>query len=740
MIWQRKASIAVAIVGVGLVGGVYIAIGTRQARVMPPPPKRVDPTAILETSGAVVQQVRGMKEDYQIKAQRQLLYAGGSSRSLDVEITVRGKEGRDFVMTAKEARGGEKNSTVDIAGAVTLTANDGFVLTTEHATFNDADGIIRAAGALAFHRGGMSGTGVGMTYDKNNDILTILDQAHVQFLDQAGAVTMQFDGGGATLTRRDHILFVDRNVHAVRGGQTIDAITAKARLTETDEQVTFIELRGNSRVVGGSSAFDSMSAFDIDLDYTDDGVSLERVRLSGKAAIALTGAQGAPGRQFFGETLKVGLDSGNNVTSIAGTGNVRLDLPGTTGTPRRSIRAATLEAAGPAGKGLENATFSENVEYQEDAAAAGGQPRVARSRSLTAALTSDAIANAVFTGAVTFTEQGLQAGAARAEYNPDAGSLDLSGAEAGGGPRVANQHACGAGAAGRPYVADQDVCIAADGLDVTLAGHHMVAKGTVKTILQPQRSGSNGKLPGLLNGQQAANANATALEYDGEHGSAIYSGDVQLWQGDTAIRAERIVLDRNNGDLLAASDAPDAARTSMTMDQGATLGRAQEIRYTDTTREIEYRYVQAAPRKPAASATATPDRPATPAAPAVRVTPVVSAQLSGPQGDLHGARIVMLLQKDKNQIDRLEAYDRVSLKLDARNASGGRLTYYAKDERYVMTGTSAAPVKVMEQCRESSGKTLTFFKSADRIIVDGNEERRTQTKSGGGPCPEPRSP
>ena len=31
------------------------------------------------------------------------------------------------------------------------------------------------------------------------------------------------------------------------------------------------------------------------------------------------------------------------------------------------------------------------------------------------------------------------------------------------------------------------------------------------------------------------------------------------------------------------------------------------------------------------------------------------------------------------------------------------------------------------------GKTLTFFKAADRIIVDGNEEIRTQTKSGG-PC------
>jgi hypothetical protein len=34
---------------------------------------------------------------------------------------------------------------------------------------------------------------------------------------------------------------------------------------------------------------------------------------------------------------------------------------------------------------------------------------------------------------------------------------------------------------------------------------------------------------------------------------------------------------------------------------------------------------------------------------------------------------------------------------------------------------------------------LTFFKAADRIIVDGNEEIRTQTKTGG-PCAAPSAP
>jgi LPS export ABC transporter protein LptC len=732
MIWQRKASIAVAAVGVGLAGAVYFSIGTRQARAVLPAPARLDPKAILESSGAVVQQVRGTKEDYQIKAMRQLAYEGGSSKSLDVEITIRDTGGRDFVITAKEARSGEKNSAIDISGAVTLKASDGFVLTTEHATFNDSDGIVRAEGALAFNRGGMSGTGIGMTYDKNLDILVILDQARVTFVDETGAQTMEFSGGGATLTRPEHVLFVERGAHVVRGDQTLEAVTAKARLTETDEQITHLELRGESRVAGGSKAFDAMSANDIDLDYSEDGTVLERVFLSGQGAIALTGDNGAQGRQFFGDTLNLRMDPGGVVTSVVGSGNVRLDLPATKTAARRSIRSRAIDATGGNGKGLETAKFADDVTYQEDPAKAGGQPRIVKARALTAAMADDAITNAIFTGSVTFTEQNMEARAARAEYNPQAGTLRLIGAEQGRAP----------------HVADQEVAIDADTIDVTLESHHMTAKGAAKTVLQPQRAGSNSKLPSLLDGKQSANAHANALEYDGKTGFASYVGDAQIWQGDTAIRGDRITIDRASGDLIASAKPGMTAYSTMTMTDGVTVGRAPEIRYTDAKREIQY-----APAP--ASTVRTQTAETGPAAPRVAATPLAPAsgpvvQLSGPAGNLVGGRIVVMLQKEKIEFDRLEAYDRIAMKVDTRNATGDRLTYYAADGRYVMSGIGGTPVKVVEvttgktslgvaTCRETTGKTLTFFKSTDRIIVDGRDEIRTQTKSGGVACPQPRT-
>jgi hypothetical protein len=108
-------------------------------------------------------------------------------------------------------------------------------------------------------------------------------------------------------------------------------------------------------------------------------------------------------------------------------------------------------------------------------------------------------------------------------------------------------------------------------------------------------------------------------------------------------------------------------------------------------------------------------------------------QLSGSQGDLRADRIELVLNRTGGGAERVEAYNRVSVRLDARVATGARLTFFAEEGRYLMSGASAIPVKVVEECREITGKTLTFFKSTDRIIVDGNEEIRTQSRRGA-PC------
>ena len=107
------------------------------------------------------------------------------------------------------------------------------------------------------------------------------------------------------------------------------------------------------------------------------------------------------------------------------------------------------------------------------------------------------------------------------------------------------------------------------------------------------------------------------------------------------------------------------------------------------------------------------------------------AYLKGPQGELRAWRIEVILTADAGKADRMEAYDDVTIQVEMKRGRSDRLTYYAEDERYVMTGSAIAPACAVDPNRASTGRTLVFYRSADKVLVDGNEETRTQTKSGG---------
>jgi LPS export ABC transporter protein LptC len=726
MNWQKRARIGVAVFGIAFALVVFFAIGEREKPAAAPPPTRLDPKAISETARGFLKRVTGTRQDYEVTFEHLLAYEDNNSKLANVRIDVRGKQGRDFVITGAEALANDKTREINISRNVKLVASDGFELTTDSASFRESDGIVRTPGTVAFKKGTMSGTGVGMTYDKNADVLTILDQAKVLMTDNGGNRTGEFASGSATLARQENYLALEKAVHALHGEQTIDADRAKASLTENEDKVTFIELRGSARVAGGSAGFDSMSARDIDLDYADDGQTIERVVLAGNGAMALKGKDGAPGRQMLGDSLTISLAPDGAVTSAIGRDGVQFDLPGSDTATARQVRAKQFDAVGEAGKGMTSAKFGENVEYREEKSKTA-PGRSARSQTLSVELDGDAISHAAFTGQVQFEEQGLKASAAEATYDPAKGTLHLVNADKGGGPRVA----------------DERISIESETIDVTLEGRKMIAKGNVKTLLQ-----GTAKTPGLLKKDQPANVSAANLTYEGDPGRAVYSGSAQLWQGETAIRGDTITIDQDKGALNAIG----SARSTLALSEGGTsIGRAEEIRYDDAARRVYYigkkaplAVVSATPPPPtpplpppaAPAPTAPAPAPATEAAPPLPIGPV-PAQMSGPQGDLRADRLVVVLAKDETRMERLEASGGVELRVDQRTATGARLTYHTIDDRYEIEGTTTIPVVVVEGCRETTGRTLTFFKSTDRIIVDGNEEIRTRTTSGG-PCPQPR--
>ena len=718
MNWQRRTRIGLAIFGAAVATVVYFSIGERRAPTAPVQVPRFDPNSQVEVEQGEAQRLRATVRDFSIKFARSLAYGDGSQKMFEVQITVNKADGRTYVVTADEAIAGKDQRQRQLTGHVVLKVSDGFELTTDRATHNQDDSIVRAPGAVAFSKGHMTGSGGDAIYDQTRDILTIAEQAKINMTDEKGQPTTDFSAGTAVLDRQQNTLTLDGQAHVLRNQQVIDADHVLTRLSDDEQIVQYIELRNNARVTGGTS-IDSMSARDIDMDYSDDGRALERVTLNGGAGVAMKGSSGA-GRQIVGEALDVRLAPDGAIIALIGRDKVRLDLPASGDTPAGSISADTLEGTGEAGRGLTTTDFRGKVEYRE-AGKRGAMDRIVRAQSLTAMLADDAISDATFKERVTFEDQGLRARAAEISYLPKQNKIVLRGTDAGG----------------PPHVSVDQISIDARTIDVGLEGRQIMAT-EVKTTLAPQKSAqardsstSGIAIPGLLKQDQAANINANALDYRGQDGQAVYRGGATLWQGSTTIRADAISLDQQKSNLVATG----SAKSTLELDTGLSSGSGNEIRYDDQKRLVTYSGAPLPPttERGAGSAGARIGAPSD----ARRAVPVRDAQLSGPQGDLRGERIEIALAKEGNKVERLEGYTGVTLKLDKRTAVGSRLTYYASEERYVMSAAGTTRVTVTDvqtapsgavTCRETVGRTLTFYKSTDTISVDGNDQNRTETQ------------
>jgi lipopolysaccharide export system protein LptA len=115
-----------------------------------------------------------------------------------------------------------------------------------------------------------------------------------------------------------------------------------------------------------------------------------------------------------------------------------------------------------------------------------------------------------------------------------------------------------------------------------------------------------------------------------------------------------------------------------------------------------------------------------------RATYLGEAYLNGPQGELRAPKIELFLKPSGDEVERVEAYDEVTLTEPRRKTNGDRLTYTSADEKYFITGK---PFKLVDECSGTTeGRSLTYLKGADRIVVDGGEQMRTRTQ-GGAKCP-----
>ncbi|MCC7123700.1 MAG: LPS export ABC transporter periplasmic protein LptC [Acidobacteria bacterium] len=689
--WRRRLRLGIAVFGIGLAAFVVFAMRPREVRVPVAAIDRVDPAATVETRGCDVVQMKGSRQDLRVECESQATYADGRTMLKGVTLTVDNRAGRTFVVTGNEAGMGANQSSFDMSGDVKLAASDGLQATAGSASYLQSEGIVRAPGPVEFNRGRMAGAGIGFTFDEQRDTVWLLDQAVVRFGAEGEEGPMDVASGAAGFARGDRYMRFERGVRMNRSGQIIEADEATVFLFPDRDEPDRIELRGNARITGGEGmgAVRAMRARDINLDYGDDGRTLEQATLAGQSAVELAGAGAAPGQRLSAEFTAVSLDAGGAITSLSSRDRVVVTLPADKDAPARTIRSVQLTGSGGAGQGLTAMRFENAVEFREAALKDRGA-RIARARVLDARIdgATGNLNDARFSGGFMFEDGALRAQSGDAQYNIGAGTLVL---------RNKDNNAS-------PFVRDEAVRIDGDAIDVTLSPRRMAAKGSVRSVLQAASNTAGTRRPALLGDTEPVNVLAGEMTYDEQARKAVYSGGARLLQGDTVIQADTITLDEARGDLSGTGKVLTSLQLTpedSTAKPAPTLLRAETFRYGDESRRAIYD---------------------------------TKAQMNGEQGDLHADHIELILKRDENGLDRLEARGSVQITMEKRRASGATLIYRPADARYEITGN---PGRFDDECNESAGKTLTFFRSSDRVIIDGNEEVRTETR--GGKCT-PKSP
>ena len=725
MTWQKKARLGIAVFVMIFVAFVVVALRHRRPPSAPATSPRTDDKAISQTVGRGVYENKNKegKLVFSLAFEGQSVYENGRTVLGNVKLTLPDKGGRAIEVTSKRAEvlappgSGQRVGTAKLTGDVRMKTSDGITVEAAEATYNETDATLTIPGRVTFARARMKGSGVGATYDQNRDVLWLLEKARVTIApDKQGGGAMDGTAGSAGLARADHYLKMTGGAHLVAEGRTIQGDEITAFLTPDDEHIQTMELRGHSRITGSGNDVQTMSADDIDLTYAADGRTLQNARLAQNAVLQLPGEGGrGSGRRIAATAIDIAMaPDGKTVTNLNATDHAQLDLPAEGDQPTRRIRSTALMAIGAPDTGLRNATFVDQVEFRETRAARknlAAIDRTARSDKLIVETKPGlgAIQQADFHGNVHFTD-GTQttAEAPRAIYQVDRDEIGLSPGETGEpGPA--------------PNVNDGKVSVEARNIHLVLGTQKLTADTKVRSWMQAEKKPAAGtaataggeaargndtarpaaeasRVPSMLKQDEQVNVTSNRLSYDGSASLATYSGNANLWQGETTVKADTIVLDSKSGNLTARSNVTtvmlfeDVDPKTNQRKPTRTTATADAMVYDDAKRLATYTGNQAA-----------------------------KAHIAGAQGDLTGDRIDLYLKPEGNELDRMEVNGAVGVIESARTAKGNHLTYTAADDRYVMTGT---PVEVIEvtppNCKKTVGATLTFRRSVSSIAVEGN--------------------
>ena len=704
-VWQRslRGALILCILGVGAAVVVGLRDRAEPARALVV--ERTDPAAVIQTRGSRIVQADALGEKLRVVADRQDTYRDGGLRLVNnVQVTVADREDRSgFVLTGDEATLDAGKTAVELTGTVEMESSDGLSASTDTASYAESDGVVRMPGPTTFRRDGMDAAGDGAEYDREEDVLRLLENAHVDLI--SDTTRTRILSRAATLAQTDGYMEFSDDVTVETDTERMMAGRARVALQNTGTTVEALDLMHGARIVGTDPHVGNlrdMTARTIGLSYDETGEALETAVLTGGAQFEMAGADGAYGSTIRSRSIRLAFaDDGVELAELVARGQVELSLPARPATAAQTVSADLLTVTRQSDTGLDQALFEGGVTFREVSLGDAGAPVTmitsADRLDTTLAEGMTQLGETHFLGDVTFENADVVGVADEALYAIEEGRVELM----------------TSGPAGRaPRVEDRRGSVQASVIALGVHESQITAEGEVESVLLPDPADADmehgARRPGLLEPSEPTYVTAGHLAYGGATDVAVYSQGARLWQAATEFVGDRIVLDEGNGNITAEGAVRTRSMINQINDEtglqeeSITTGTADEFMYDDTLHRAMY---------------------------------TTDARLTGPRGDLTADKISVFLMSDSRTLERIEAAGRVELAMPGRSVTGESLVYYDAEGRYEMEG---GPVQIIEeidaQCRKTTGRTLTFFLTDDAVSVDGEAEVRTETLRGS--CPE----
>jgi lipopolysaccharide export system protein LptA len=251
---------------------------------------------------------------------------------------------------------------------------------------------------------------------------------------------------------------------------------------------------------------------------------------------------------------------------------------------------------------------------------------------------------------------------------------------------------------GRPLVKDSQSRTSADVIEFEEANNLTKARGNVRSVFENQ---GNQPETGMFTGDAPVYASAEFLEVETKAGIATYRQKAKLWQEDQVLRADRIVLYRNEKRLVAEQNVTSLLYIEEKSDQQgkqerkpATV-RSEELTYDDKIQKATYRR---------------------------------QVLMNSAMGTLRSNQLEVFLTSEGNKkaVERMLATGSVKISQPGKLATSESAEFFQGEQKAILTG--GMPRVLDSERGSTSGARLTLFLDDGSISVVGSPETRSLTR------------